>query len=51
MKPSEMETGGEFGFSCESCKRTKDDVFILPDGSVVCADCTDFFEHDRTKQN
>ena len=41
MNPSEVEPSLENGFLCGSCNRSKDDVFILPDGSVVCADCVD----------
>jgi hypothetical protein len=51
MNPSEMETGRELAFRCESCNRSKDDVFLLTDGSIVCVDCADFFERDRAKQN
>jgi hypothetical protein len=51
MKPSEAEPSLEDGFLCGSCDRSKDDVFILRDGSVVCGDCVDLWERDREKQN
>ncbi len=51
MNPSETETSLENGFPCGSCDRSKDDVFILRDGSVVCADCVELWERDRAKQN
>jgi hypothetical protein len=51
MNPSEVEMRVENGFRCESCNRSKDDVFLLTDGSIVCVDCADFFERDRAKQN
>jgi hypothetical protein len=51
MNPSEMALGLEKGFRCESCNRSKDDVFILPDGRVVCAYCVDCWQPDRAKQN
>jgi hypothetical protein len=51
MNPSEMETGREISVRCESCDRSKDDVFILPDGSVVCVDCAELWERDRAKHN
>jgi len=51
MNPLEMEMGMPGGFHCGSCDRSKDDVFVLPDGSVVCGDCVDLWERDRGKQN
>jgi hypothetical protein len=51
MKPSEIEPGLENGFSCGSCDRSKDDVYMLPDGGIVCADCVELWESDRAKQN
>jgi hypothetical protein len=51
MNPSEMETARESGFHCGSCDRSKDDVYLLPDGSVVCADCVELWERDQTKRN
>ena len=51
MNPSEMETGPEIGFRCESCDRSKDDVYMLRDGSIVCVACAELWERDRAKQN
>ena len=51
MNPSEVEPGREIGFHCGSCDRFKDDLFILRDGSVVCADCVELWESEREKQN
>jgi len=51
MNLPEMETSLENGFLCGSCDRFKDDVFILRDGSVVCADCVELWERERKKQN
>ena len=51
MNPSEAETCREIGFHCGSCDRSKDDVFVLRDGSIVCADCVELWERDRAKQN
>ncbi len=51
MNPSEMELDKRIVFYCESCHGSKDDVFILRDGSVVCADCVDLWERDRERQN
>jgi hypothetical protein len=51
MNPSEVEPSLENGFLCASCDRSKDDFFILRDGSVVCADCVELWERDRAKQN
>lgn len=51
MNPHEVEPSIEKGFRCGSCARSKDDVFVLPDGSVVCAHCVDLWERDRAKQN
>ena len=52
MNPSEMELDKRIVFYCESCHGSKDDVFILRDGSVVCGDCVDLWEateRDRTE--
>jgi hypothetical protein len=46
-----METAEKNGFHCGSCDRLKDDVYVLPDGSVVCADCVELWKLDRVKQN
>ena len=51
MNPSEVEPSLENGFLCGSCDRAKDDVYVLRDGSVVCADCVELWERDREKQN
>jgi hypothetical protein len=51
MNPSEVEQSLENGFLCGCCDRLKDDLFILRDGSVVCADCVELWERDREKQN
>ena len=51
MNPSEVEPSLENGFLCGSCDRPKDDVYILRDGSVVCADCVELWKLDRVKQN
>jgi hypothetical protein len=51
MNPSEVEPSLENGFLCGSCDRPRDDVFVLPDGSIVCADCVDLWEHNRERQN
>jgi len=51
MNPSEIETGREYGSRCESCNRSTDDFYILRDGSIVCVDCSELWEHDRAKQN
>ena len=51
MKPSEVELSLENGFLCGSCDHFKDDVFILRDGSVVCAECVDLWERSRERQN
>jgi hypothetical protein len=51
MNPSEVEPSLENGFLCGRCDRSKDDVFILRDGSIVCADCVELWERDREKQN
>lgn len=51
MNPSEMELDKRIVFHCESCHGSKDDVFILRDGSVVCADCVELWERDRERQN
>jgi hypothetical protein len=51
MNPSEVEPSLGNGFLCGSCNLFKDDVFILRDGSVVCADCVDLWERDRAKQD
>jgi hypothetical protein len=51
MNSSEKEKAVEGAFHCGTCDRWKDDIFILPDGSVVCADCVDRWESEKTKQN
>ena len=51
MNSPEIETSFGNGFLCGSCDRFKHDVFILRDGSVVCADCVELWERDRAKQN
>jgi hypothetical protein len=51
MDPSEVEPGLESGFRCGSCDRSKDDFYILRDGSIVCVDCVELWERDRAKQN
>jgi len=50
MNP-ETEMDKRIVFLCGSCDRPKDDVFILRDGSVVCADCVELWERDQAKQN
>jgi hypothetical protein len=39
------------GFLCGSCDLMKDDIFILPDGIVICADCVNLWERDQEKQD
>jgi hypothetical protein len=51
MNPSEVELDKRIVFHCESCHGSKDDVFILRDGSIVCGDCVDLWERDRERQN
>jgi hypothetical protein len=52
MNPcSEVEPSLDNGILCGSCDRSKDDFFILQDGSILCADCVDLWVSDRAKQN
>ncbi len=51
MNPSEVEPSLENGFLCGSCDHFKDDVFILRDGRVVCAECVDLWVSDGDRQN
>jgi Zn finger protein HypA/HybF involved in hydrogenase expression len=52
MNPAEIETKQqEIAFRCESCNSSKEDVFILRDGRVICADCAELWERDSAKQN
>jgi len=51
MNPLEIETAREIVVRCESCNRPTDDFYILRDGSIVCVDCSDLWEHDKAKQN
>ena len=46
-----METGRQIGFRCGSCGCLTDDFYILRDGSIVCVDCAELWEHDQAKQN
>jgi hypothetical protein len=51
MNPLAVETSQGICVPCGSCDRSKDDFFILQDGSVVCADCVDLWVSDRANQN
>ena len=51
MNLSEVEPSLENGFPCGMCDLSKDDFFIQPEGTIICADCVDLWERDREKQN
>lgn len=42
-----MDKGG-IGWLCPFCGNVKDDIFIIPDGWLVCADCMKILEDTKT---
>jgi hypothetical protein len=46
-----LDKGG-IGWLCPFCGNMKDDIFIIPDGRIVCAGCMEVWEEAKaaTKQ-
>jgi hypothetical protein len=47
----ELERETASPFHCGVCKVASDDIFVFPDGAVICSACVRKWESDRSRQS